>query len=308
MLADPRSAALAANFAGQWLTLRSLESQVPVVERFPDFDDNLRQALRRETELFFASLVAEDRSVLDLLAADYTFVNERLARHYGIPNVYGSRFRRVALGAGHDARRGLLGKGGVLTVSSQPGRTSPVQRGKWVLQNLLGVQPPDPPPDVPDLPPPANDPAGNAREPSMREQMERHRGNPACAGCHRLMDPIGFSLEHFDAIGRWRDDEHGTPIVASDVLYDGSAIDGPAGLRGFLLRYSDQFVRTVTEKLLTYALGRGVEHYDMPAVRAIVRAAAADDYRFTALIMGVVRSEAFQMNMKVDGAASVAQE
>ena len=308
MLADPRSAALAANFAGQWLTLRSLESQVPVVERFPDFDDNLRQALRRETELFFASLVAEDRRVLDLLNADYTFVNERLARHYGIPNVSGSRFRRVALGDGHDARRGLLGKGGILTVSSQPGRTSPVQRGKWVLQNLLGVVPPDPPPDVPDLPPPADDPAGNAREPSMREKMEQHRGNPACAACHKLMDPIGFSLEHFDAIGGWRDDEHGMPIDASDVLYDGSAIDGPAGLRRFLLRYSDQFVRTVTEKLLTYALGRGVEHDDMPAVRAIVRAAAADDYRFTALVMGVVRSDAFRMNMKLGDAAPAARE
>ena len=307
MLADPRSAALASNFAGQWLTLRGLESQVPVVERFPDFDDNLRQALRRETELFFASIVAEDRSVLDLLTADYTFVNERLARHYGIPNVYGSRFRRVALGDAHAARRGLLGKGGILTVSSQPGRTSPVQRGKWVLQNLLGVQPPDPPPDVPDLPPPADDPAGNTREPSMRAKMEQHRGNPACAACHRLMDPIGFALENFDAIGRWRTDELGTPIDASDVLYDGRAVDGPAGLRAFLLRYADQFVRTVTEKLLTYALGRGVEHHDMPAVRAIVHAAAADDYRFTALVMGVVRSDAFQMNMKVGGAAPAAQ-
>ena len=298
MLADPRSAALTANFAGQWLTLRGLESHVPVVERFPDFDDNLRQALRRETELLFASLVTEDRSVLDLLTADYTFVDERLARHYGIPDVSGSRFRRVVLGEAHDARRGLLGKGGILTVSSQPGRTSPVQRGKWVLQNLLGVLPPDPPPDVPDLPPPADDPAGNAREPTMREKMEAHRGNPACAACHRLMDPIGFSLENFDAIGRWRDHEQGVPVDASDVLYDGRAIGGPAGLRRYLLRYSDQFVRTVTEKLLTYALGRGVEHHDMPAVRAIVREAAADDHRFTALVLGVVRSDAFRMNEK----------
>ena len=303
MLADPRSAALAANFAGQWLTLRALESQVPVVERFPDFDDNLRQAFRREAELFFASIVAEDRSVLDLLTADYTFVNERLARHYGIPGVQGSRFRRVMLGDAHEARRGLLGKGGILTVSSQPGRTSPVQRGKWVLQNLLGVLPPDPPPDVPDLPPPSSDPAGNAREPSMREKMERHRGSPACAACHRLMDPIGFALENFDAIGRWRTLEHGAPIDASDVLYDGRPVDGPAGLRAFLLRYADQFVRTVTEKLLTYALGRGVEHFDMPAVRAIVREAAADDYRFTGLVVGVVRSDAFRMNTKVGGDA-----
>ena len=236
--------------------------------------------------------------MLDLLTADYTFVDERLARHYGIPGVSGSRFRRVALGDAHDARRGLLGKGGILTVSSQPGRTSPVQRGKWVLQNLLGVLPPDPPPDVPDLPPPADDPAGNAREPTMREKMEAHRGNPVCAACHRLMDPIGFSLENFDAIGRWRDHEQGVPVNASDVLYDGRTIDGPAGLRRYLLRYSDQFVRTVTEKLLTYALGRGVEHYDMPTVRAIVREAAADDYRFTALVLGVVRSDAFRMNTK----------
>ena len=307
MLADPRSAALTANFAGQWLTLRGLESHVPVVERFPDFDDNLRQALRRETELLFASLVAEDRSVLDLLTADYTFVNERLARHYGIPGVSGSRFRRVALGEAHDARRGLLGKGGILTVSSQPGRTSPVQRGKWVLQNLLGVLPPDPPPDVPDLPPPADDPAGNAREPTMREKMEAHRGNPACAACHRLMDPIGFSLENFDAIGRWRDHEQGVPVDASDVLYDGRAIEGPASLRRYLLRYSDQFVRTVTEKLLTYALGRGVEHHDMPAVRAIVREAAADDHRFTALVLGVVRSDAFRMNTKGRGDEAAAR-
>ena len=299
MLADPRSGALVANFAGPWLTLRSLDSQVPVVELFPDFDDNLRQAFRREADLFFASVVTEDRSVLDLLTADYTFVDERLATHYGIPNVAGSRFRRVALGDDLDHRRGLLGKGGVLTVSSQPGRTSPVQRGKWVLQNLLGVTPPDPPPDVPELPPATHDVAGNTTEPSMREKMEQHRANPVCAACHTLMDPIGFSLENFDAIGRWRADDQGRPIDASDVLYDGTAVDGPAGLRQFLLRYSDQFVRTVTEKLLTYALGRGVEYQDMPVVRAIVREAAEDDYRLTSLIMGVVGSAPFQTNRKV---------
>ena len=308
MLADPRSAALVANFAGQWLTLRNLESQIPVVELFPDFDDNLRQAFRREVELFFASVLTEGRSVIDLLTADYTFVDERLATHYGIPNVSGSRFRRVALGDGLDARRGLLGKGGILTVSSQPGRTSPVQRGKWVLQNMLGITPPDPPPDVPELPPATHDVAGNATEPSMREKMEQHRANPVCAACHTLMDPIGFSLENFDAIGRWRADDQGLPIDASDVLYDGSAVDGPAGLRQFLLRYSDQFVRTVTEKLLTYALGRGVEYHDMPVVRAIVREAAADDYRFTSLIMGVVRSDPFQTNMKVGDEQPAAQE
>ena len=308
LLADPRSSALVANFAGQWLSLRNLDSQVPVVDLFPDFDDNLRQAFRRETELFFASILAEDRSVLELLTADYTFLDERLATHYGIPGIYGSQFRRVTLGDRHDARRGLLGKGSILTVSSQPGRTSPVQRGKWILQNLMGVNPPDPPPDVPDLPPAVNDPAGNAADPSMREQMERHRASPACASCHKLMDPIGFSLENFDAIGRWRVEDQGSPIDASDTMYDGSAIDGPAGLRQFLLRHEDRFVRTATEKLLTYALGRGVESSDMPVVRAIAREAAADDYALTTLIMGVVRSDPFQMNMKVDEQAATAEE
>ena len=305
MLADPRSAALAGNFAGQWLTLRGLESQVPVVERFPDFDDNLRQGLRRETELFFASIVAEDRSVLDLLTADYTFVNERLARHYGIPNVYGSRFRRVALGAAHAARRGLLGKGGILTVSSQPGRTSPVQRGKWVLQNLLGVQPPDPPPDVPDLPPPPDDPAGNAREPSMRAKMEQHRGNPACVAVDGPDRVRPGELRRHRPLAHRRagrpDRRLGRAVRRARRRRSGRSQSVPAPLRG-------QFVRTVTEKLLTYALGRGVEHHDMPAVRAIVHAAAADDYRFTALVMGVVRSDAFQMNMKVGDAAPAARE
>jgi hypothetical protein len=225
-------------------------------------------------------------------------VNERLAKHYGIPNVYGSHFRRVELGPELDARRGLLGKGSLLAVSSQPGRTSPVIRGYWVLQNLIGVPPPPPPPDVPDLEVQEVDAAGNAALPSMREQMESHRDNPACSGCHLLMDPIGFALESFDAIGRWRTIDGSTPIDPSAVMYDGTPISGPADLREFLLKYSDQFVRTAAEKLLTYALGRGVDYYDMPVVREIANQAAEDDYRFVTLIAAVVQSAPFRMNVK----------
>jgi hypothetical protein len=298
MLVDPRSAALTENFAGQWLNLRALEGHVPVAELFPDFDDNLRQAFRRETELLFDSLIREDRPVTELLTADYTFVNERLAKHYGIPGIYGSHFRRVELGEELDARRGLLGKGSLLAVSSQPIRTSPVIRGYWVLQNLLGVPPPPPPPDVPELEVKETDAAGNTAQPSMRAQMEAHRDNPACSGCHMLMDPIGFALESFDAIGRWRTMDGATAIDPSSVMYDGTQIHGAADLRGFLMRYSEQFVRTTAEKLLTYALGRGVEYYDMPVVRSVVGDAAKDDYRFGALIAAVVKSEPFLMNMK----------
>ncbi len=298
MLADPRSAALTENFAGQWLNLRALEGHVPVAKLFPDFDDNLRQAFRRETELFFDSLVRDNRPVTDLLTADYTFVNERLAKHYGIPGVYGSHFRRVTLGEEFDARRGLLGKGSLLATSSQPIRTSPVIRGYWVLQNLLGTPPPPPPEDVPDLPANETDAAGNTAMPTMREQMERHRADPACSGCHRLMDPIGFALEQFDAIGRWRTEDGPAPIDASSVMYDGTKIAGPKDLRNFLLGHSDQFVRAATEKLLTYALGRGVEYYDQPVVRAIAREAEADDYRFETLIAAVVKSDLFRMNMQ----------
>ena len=304
MVADPRSAALTENFAGQWLNLRALDAHVPVDDLFPDFDDNLRQAFRRETELLFASLLEEDRSVLDLLTADYTFVDERLAKHYGIQGVRGSRFRRVSLGPEYDHRRGLLGKGSLLTVSSQPVRTSPVIRGYWVLQNLLGVPPPPPPPDVPELEPVALDATGNARPPSMREQLERHRDNPACYGCHVLMDPIGFALEPFDAIGRARTEDNGAPIDASGVMYDGTAVSGPAGLRQFLLKYSEQFVRTAAEKLLTYAIGRGVEYSDMPFVRQITREAAAEDYRLRALILAVVRSAPFQMSTRHEATVS----
>ena len=304
MLADPRSEALTTNFAGQWLNLRALEGHVPVAALFPDFDDNLRQAFRRETELLFDSLIRENRPATELLTADYTFVNERLAKHYGIPGIYGSRFQRVALGEELDARRGLLGKGSLLATSSQPVRTSPVIRGYWVLQNLLGVPPPPPPPDVPDLEQKTGDAAGNTRVPTMREQMEAHRANPACSGCHQLMDPIGFALEQYDAIGRWRTSDGSNVIDPSSVMYDGTKISGPADLRNFLLSYSDQFMRTVTEKLMTYALGRGLEYYDMPVVRSIVRSADDEGYKFDALIVGVVQSEPFRSSRKAASQAS----
>ncbi|MCP5145160.1 MAG: DUF1592 domain-containing protein [Gammaproteobacteria bacterium] len=300
MLADPRARALTDNFAGQWLALRNLQGHAPVVDQFPDFDDNLRRAFRTETSMFFHSLLTENRPITDLLTADYTFVDERLAKHYGIPNVRGSHFRRVKLEGAQLARQGLLGKGSILTVSSQPGRTSPVIRGNWILSNVLGVPPPPPPPDVPALEPPEGDAAGNARLPSMRTQMEMHRDNPACIGCHSLMDPIGFALEPFDAIGRWRTEDAGNVIDASSVMYDGTPIDGPEGLRQFLLKYRIQFLRNVSEKLLTYALGRGMEYYDMPLVREIVRQTAADDYRLPAFIHAIVASDAFQMNQRTE--------
>ena len=291
MLADPRSEALVGNFAGQWLTLRNAAAVRPDEDEFPDFGEGLRQAFRRETELLFDSVLREDRSALDLLAADYTFVNERLARHYGIPNVRGSHFRRVDLDDADAARGGLLGHGSILTVTSYANRTSPVNRGKWVLENILGTPPPPPPPDVPELAT-----AEGAEPLSMREAMEQHRANPVCASCHRLMDPLGLSLESFDAIGRWRDREAGgAAIDASGELPDGTPFDGPAGLKAALLRHPDRFVTTVTEKLMTYALGRGVEHYDAPAIRAIVRDAAGDDYRLSSIVKGVVRSTPFQM-------------
>ena len=277
MLADPRSEALVTNFAGQWLYLRNLAAQNPDARAFPDFDDNLRQSFRRETELFFENIVREDRSVLDLLRADYTFVNERLARHYGIPNVYGSRFRRVTLGE-DSVRGGLLGHGSVLTVTSYANRTSPVLRGKWILENILGTPPPPPPPNVPTL----ADTAVNGKALSMRERMTQHRANPACAGCHQLMDPAGLSMENFDAIGRWRSrTEAGTAVDASGGLPGGVTFDGVRGLRAALLNRPELFVGTVTEKLMTYALGRGVEYYDAPSVRAIARDARRGDYRFS---------------------------
>jgi len=295
MLADPRSDALIVNFAGQWLKLRSLDASYPAVPLFPDFDDNLRQAFRREVELFFGSIVHEDRNILDLLTADYTFLNERLAKHYGIPSVFGSQFRRVTLGSEFDVRRGLLGKGAIQTVSALPTRTSLVGRGKWILQNLVGTQPPDPPPFAV---PPLEGKGEGGKVLSLREQMEMHRKVEPCASCHKIMDPIGLAMENFDAIGKWRTTDEGIPIDASGELVDGTKMNGVVDLRQALLRYSGQFARNVTERLMTYAMGRGVEYYDMPAVRSIVREAASNNYRFSSLILGIVRSRQFQDNMK----------
>jgi Protein of unknown function (DUF1588)/Protein of unknown function (DUF1585)/Protein of unknown function (DUF1592) len=246
----------------------------------------------------FDSVVREDRSVVDLLSADFTFVNERLAKHYGIPNVYGSQFRRVTLGPGLESRRGLIGKGALLTTTSKPERTSPVTRGKWVMTNILGMSPPDPPPDVPPLPPRAGDAAGNAKEPTMKQKMLDHRVRADCISCHAMMDPIGFSLENFDGIALWRTQDEGQPIESSVQVFDGAKLDGPSGLREWLLGYSDQFAQVVAEKLLIYGLGRGVEYRDMPLVRSIARDAARKDNRFSALVLGVVKSQAFQMNVK----------
>jgi hypothetical protein len=299
MLASPRSHELVKNFAGQWLQLRTLQSSTPEGVIYPDFDDNLRQAYRTETEMFFESIMREDRGVIDLLNADYTFVNERLARQYGIPNIYGSQFRRVKLDGAFDLRRGLLGKGSVELVTSVADRTSPVQRGKWVMSNILGVVPPDPPPNVPALKDAAASGAVTVEQ-TMRQRMEEHRANPACASCHKMMDPIGFALENFDGIGTWRTAQFGQTLDASGQLVDGSKLDGVVSLREALVRYSPQFVRTFTEKLLTYALGRGVDAPDMPVVRSIVREAARSDYRFSSLIIGIVNSEPFQMNRKSD--------
>jgi cytochrome c551/c552 len=298
MLTDRRSDQLVINFAGQWLQLRALKTQSPVTAEFPDFDDNLRQAMQKETELFVDNIVHEDHSVRDLLDANYTFVNERLAKHYGIPNVYGSNFRRVTLGPEFDMRRGLLGKGSLLTVSSQPGRTSPVQRGKTVMQVFLGVEPPPPPVVPPPLPENGTDVHGGRKQ-TMREQMEMHRKVEPCASCHKIMDPIGFALENFDAVGKWRTTDDGNPINAAGQLVDGSKMEGLKDLREAMVRYSPQFVRVATEKLLIYALGRGTEYYDMPLVRSIVHEAEKNDYRFSSLVLGVVKSAPFQMNEKM---------
>ena len=303
MLADPKSEAMIDNFTGQWLGVRSLKTSEPVVNLFPDFDDNLRAAYRHEVELFFGSVVREDRSILDLLTADYTFVNERLAKEYGIPNVYGPQFRRVTLPAALDVRRGLLGKGALLTETSNAARTSPVTRGKWFLQTFLGVSPPDPPPNVPALKDQPVDSTGNAKPPTMRQMMEAHRVNPVCASCHRIFEPIGLAMENFDAVGAWRTFDGDTPIDASGVLVDGTKVDGVASLREVLVGRSGQFTRVFTEKLMTYALGRGVEYKDMPAVRSIVRESAAGNYRFSSIVLGIVSSPSFQMNLKPAGDA-----
>jgi hypothetical protein len=292
MLADPRSAAFVTNFAGQWLQLRNLKNSVPDTDLFPEFDDNLRQAFRRESELLFDSIVRENRDVRELLTADYTFVNERLARHYKIPNVAGSRFRRVPVT--DEARKGLLGHGSILTLTSNADRTSPVVRGKWILTNMLGMAPSPPPANVP----PLKDNRDRDRPLTMRDQMEEHRRNPVCASCHKLMDPLGFMMENFDAVGAWRTVDAGTPIDASGQFIDGARIDGVVGLRGALLQHPEVFVGTLVEKLLTYGVGRGLESYDMPAVRKIVGDAARHNYRFSSIILGVVGSVPFQMRMK----------
>ena len=294
MLADSRSQSLVDNFAGQWLFLRNMRLVQPDVETFTDFDENLREAFQKETELFIGSTLREDRPVLDLLTADYTFVNERLARHYGIPNVYGSHFRRMTLS--DEARRGLLGQGSILTVTSYANRTSPTLRGKWLLENILGAPPPPPPPNIPSLKP--KDATGKVL--SVREQLEQHRTNAVCASCHSRMDPLGFALENFDAVGKWRTRDASTTIDASGVLPDGTKFDGPAELRRILLRRPDEFVTTVTERLLTYALGRGVEYYDQPAIRKIVREAAPSEHRWSALVVGIVNSTPFQMRRTVE--------
>ena len=291
MLADPRAAALIDNFAGQWLFLRNLQSARPDVATFPNFDENLRRAMRRETELFFESIVTEDRSITDLLDADYTFLNERLARHYGVPGIYGSHFRRVTLT--DENRRGLLGHGSILTITSYPNRTSPVLRGKWIMENVLGTPPPPPLPNVPSL----EENAPGAAAKSVRERLAGHRSNPVCATCHDVMDPLGLALENFDAVGRWRTREPGGVIDASGQLADGTPVDGVKSLRDALVGSEDQFVQATVEKLLTYALGRGLEYTDMPTVRSIAQQAEPDDYRFSSLILGIANSRPFRMRM-----------
>ena len=297
MLADPRSDAMVVNFTGQWLSVRSLQTDEPVVNLFPDFDDNLRNAYREEIQLFFGSVIHQDRNILDLLTANDTFVNERLAKEYGIPDIYGPQFRHIELPAELSMRRGLLGKGALLTLTSNAARTSPVARGKWFLQTFLGVSPPDPPPNVPKPKEPPVDPTGNTKIPTMRETLELHHTNPACATCHKIFEPMGLALENFDAVGTWRLRDGDNAIDASGVLVDGTKVNGVADLRAYLVTHSEQFERVVTEKLLTYALGRGLDYQDMPLVRSIVRQAAPGN-KFSSIVMGIVNSPVFQTNMK----------
>jgi hypothetical protein len=306
MIEDPRSQAFIENFTGQWLNVRGMAASEPVVELFPDFDSTLREAYRREIEMFFGSIIQEDRSILDLLTADYTFVNERLAKHYGIPDVYGSQFRRVELGPELDVRRGLLGKGALQTVTSVAAGTSPVKRGKWFLETFFGVSPPDPPPGVEtDL---AQDESEAPK--SMRERLEAHRINPTCSTCHKMFEPLGLAMENFDAVGAWRTEDLGNPIDPSGVITNGTVLDGVSSLRDLTVQNGDLFARVVTEKLLTYAIGRGLEYQDMPMLRSITREAAKDDYEFSALLMGVIQSPAFTMNLKneVTDVAALASE
>ena len=289
LLADPKATRWMHDFMEQWLTVRNLEGHAPDPDRFLVFDDNLREAMQRETELFFESQVRDDHNVVDLLRADYTYLNERLAEHYDVPDVYGSHFRRVRMDDPN--RKGLLGQGSVLAVTSYADRTSVVLRGKWMLETLLGAPPPPPPPNIP----PLEENAPGRAPTTQRERMEQHRENPVCAGCHAPMDPLGFVLENFDAIGQWRDSDEGLPIDASGILTGGQTIDGPEALREYLLTRDDEFIQTVTEKLLSYALGRGLEYYDAPTVRQLVREAAEEDYRWSSLILGIVKSLPFQM-------------
>jgi hypothetical protein len=290
MMADPKAEALVDNFAGQWLYLRNLEVAKPDPEVFPEFSDALRQSFLEETNLFFQSILREDRPVTDLLTANYTYLNQRLAEHYGIPGIYGSQFRRVTLNT--PERGGLLGQGAILTVTSYPNRTSVVQRGKWILETLLGSPPPPPPPDIPELKPQNSE----GRMLTAREQMEQHRNNPTCRSCHARMDPLGFAMENYDGVGRWRVKDGGGPIDPSGTLPDGTKFQGPAGLREAIVKtHSDEFISTFIQKLLTYALGRGVEYYDMPAVRSIAHQAERDNYRISSVITAIVNSTPFQM-------------
>ncbi len=294
MLSDPKAHQFTVNFAGQWLQLRNLSGFAPIGDIYPDFDDNLRQAFRQEAELFFESILKEDRSVVDFLDADYTFVNDRLARHYGIPDVYGSQFRRIHLGPEFDLRRGLLGKGAILTATSYANRTSPVQRGKWVLVNVFGMQPPPPPPGVPLLK--SDSETGPVKIITMREQMQSHRASPACASCHKMMDPMGFAMENFDAIGRYRTMDGPNKLDFTGQLVDGGKFDGTSELRQQLMRYSPRFVQALTERLMVYALSRGIEPVDIPVARGVVARAAAKGNRFSELILGIAESQPFQNN------------
>ena len=294
MIADPRSQSFIENFTGQWLNVRSMAASEPVVELFPDFDSTLREAYRREIEMFFGSIILEDRSILDLLTADYTFVNERLAKQYGIPDIYGSQFRRVKLDEDLDERRGLLGKGALLTITSDAARTSPVKRGKWYLETFFGVSPPDPPPGV------ETDLTAKEGTPptTLRARLEAHRANPVCASCHTIFEPMGIALENFNAVGEWRTLDNGNPVDPTGNAPDGTRLDGVKSLREMTARYGDQFAVVVTEKLLTYALGRGAEFEDMPLIRSINSKAAEDNYKFSSLLMGVITSPAFIINKK----------
>ena len=293
MLGDPRAESLSTRFAAQWLRLNDVDGMLPDAVSYPYYDHTLGDAFVRETELFFDSIVRENRSVLDLLTADYTYANERIARHYGIRNVSGPAFRRVAL---PETRRGLLGQGSVLVLTSVADRTSPVMRGKWIMEVLLGSPPPPPPANVPALE--ATSATSGGKVLSTRERMEEHRKNPACVSCHRVIDPLGLALDNFDVTGKWRIKDNGVPVDAAGVMYDGTKIDGPAGLRAGLLKHQDVFLQTFTENLMTYALGRRVEYYDMPTVRAIVRQASKADLRLSSFVLGIINSDAFQRRAK----------